>query len=607
MLAVLGLLSMISLWFVWLVFPHAAAIRWPIFAPIVGMALVTIIGLPLALLGVPVANFAPALAISGSILTILVFARLLKSDSGKRRIFTWIQHRGLCCAGAFLLVVGVSATMMTIADKDDVREIWGSGDFGAYWIVADFLQENGANMSEYAMQQKFNSRDIADHLTKHARLGCMVTQAFCSAILSPQYVYQIINPLIVAALLLMVGLAQYWIDCEKLNIRWLIVLVILHPFLYFLLFFSYASQASGIILFIGGIFIAGTHKCNPIQVVLSGGLIGAGILHYPTILFAAGVFWILQLGPGIYYGHFSKLFLGPLIALCVCAVYVPTIVTELSWAFQKPTLPGWNWRGIVGALEFIGLRPVIGYRMPEPRSVLLWITELFVLGFFLIFLLFGLFHSRLRVASWTMATTTALLVAVAFLKYLQCVPHSNHAIVKALSMFTIFLCLIVFAESARWLVVFPSKISKLILYSVFALLTVGQVFALYRSEYQESWYSNDLIKLSRRVLDRSSSTPVRIIITNPRERKNDKQYDFSDSLNFNLHWQMAAPIARNQNRVINDGAAFPSTCIEIIHFKDSDFVKIENLIVDKEGDYYALEKKRQPINSKKIPKTILIN
>jgi hypothetical protein len=139
-------------------------------------------------------------------------------------------------------------------------------------------------------------------------------------------------------------------------------------------------------------------------------------------------------------------------------------------------------------------------------------------------------------------------------------------------------------------VVFPSKKSKTILYSVFALITVGQFFALYRSESQESWYSNDLIKLSRRVLDRSASTPVRIIITNPRERKNYKQYDFSDSLTFNLHWQMAAPIARNQNRVINDGTAFPSTCIQIIHFKDSEFANIKNLIVDKEGDYYALKK-----------------
>src|SRR6266446_5629296 len=171
--ALLAVQSLAGGWIVLAFLPPRDALRWPIYAPIAGMAFFTAVGLPLALFGLPVSRFGPGLAVVGTALTFTCVWRLRSRASGKRVLRAFLRLRGLQLAGGAGVVLVLSTWI--IVDRNPVSALGASGssDYGAYWVVADYVRDHGATMSAYEGQQEFNSSDVVDHLRKHARLGCM--------------------------------------------------------------------------------------------------------------------------------------------------------------------------------------------------------------------------------------------------------------------------------------------------------------------------------------------------------------------------------------------------------------------------------------------------
>ncbi|MEI8138458.1 MAG: hypothetical protein WCI03_01170 [bacterium] len=591
-MGVLGLLAVLGAGPVWLVFPSFAKLRWPIFAPLAGLAIVTIIGVPLALIGGAVAYVAPVIFAGGILGSLIVTLRMSKNQRGRRILLTWVRRRFLAGAGVLIVVAVASTALITQGGRGSVRDVWGSGDFGAYWIVSDYMQQHGANLDAYQNQTAFHAVDIQAHLSKHARLGCMVFLAYMGSILSPLAIHQVIVPSIVALILLMLGLAQCWLDSEIPHPQYVLVILLLHPFLYFLLYFTYVSQASGVVLGMAGLLIGGRKKAGKIEAILSGCLIGTAILHYPSMLLVAGVFWVMQFAVRFRLGQEWWAYLGPLTILVVGGIYLPNTLNELIWVARTAIPPGWDWRGLIGSFEFVGLRSVLGYEMPEARNMVVRVADYALIIALGVFLYAGFKYSRMRIVALTIAVTTALLSMVAVLKYLQHVPHASHAIVKNLSLFPIFFCLIAavpVAHKCAHLSVMRRLIVSGFLLSVIVL---GQGLALMRSERQEAWCNADLIQLTRRLLARSPEVKVKLAISNPHNRKYFREKGITAGSLLErlptMEWEIAAPIVRDERRLAQKDSMMQSNCFAILSAREMLPPVDASLIADHEGEYYAL-------------------
>jgi len=494
----------------------------------------------------------------------------LRSARGRRLLFSCFQRRCLIIMIIFFVPVLVSTYLLTGARGAHVHDVWGSGDYGAYWIVAEYLQDNGANIDSYAHQNKYFASDIEDHLNKHARLGCMVCLSFLGTVLSSKSIYHVINPSIVAAIILMLGLAYRWLELERVPKYWLLFPLLLYPYLYFLLYFTYASQATGVLLFVTSLLLIGktdiaeSAQKESTHMVLSGVLAGASVLHYPSILPAVIISMLLLFGTPIRSVTLRNRFLWAAAILFTCGYYLPQIIQELSLVKSGSQLPGWDWRSLIGSLEFTGFRPVLGYDLPEPRSDGLKFLDYAFSFSLLVLLLYGVLLSRLRVATLTVVSTTALLTMAALLKYLNHVPNASHAFVKTLSTFAPWVLIICMLPCAR-LLVRQKAIHKFFIAIILGELALGQFLSLQYGLSQVPWYTDDLVNLSRRQLQRGYS------------------------LHFepDLHWQMRAPLVSDTRRLLQEGSVTKGPLL-IMMRKDRQALLNNPWAIDSEGPYVAV-------------------
>lgn len=576
--SVLGLLGIIGLGPVLTVFPRAESLRWPIYAPLVGLALLTVIGLPLARYGLPVNQWALVFVSCASIFSIVTMRGYLLTSRKRRLLYSYLQHRYHILIPLVIVPVLVSAFLLTYSNGGHVRDIWGSGDYGAYWILADYLQDHGANIESYQDQDTYFASDIQDHLLKHARLGCMVYLAFLGAMVSPTEIHHVINPSIVAAIILSLMLSLRWLELERAENYWVYAgFLLLYPFLYFLLYFTYASQATGVLLFLASLLLVGTSLPGSQgatteslrRYILAGTLAGAALLHYPSISVAVVICWILLLVEELIRIRRIRLTIAWLVAtLLVSFYYLPQIARELSWASTSSTLPGWDWMGLIGSLEFLGIRSVLGYDLPKPISGFLRLVSaagnILLMGM----LFYGMRLSRVRIATLTVVTATGLLVSVAFWKYLHHVPHASHAVVKTLSTFAPWLLIILLLP-----VVFLLRRRKHDLLSasgatIAAIVAVLQMNSLYYGSLQRPWYTDDLVTLSRRQLREGV-----LLRFKP-----------------DIHWEMEAPIVRDTRLLSAHDSVAKVPVVTILSGDALKNLDMEHN-VDQEGEYFAVRHK----------------
>lgn len=533
--ATLGVLAATGAGLVWLCFPRSAALRWPIYAPLAGAAMVTVGGLWLGRAGVPVATWAPWFTFGAVATAGVALLRRCRTRFGRRILFSWCRARGLGALGLVFVVVGISTLLITRSPHSDVRDIWGSSDFGAYWIVADFLQEHGATVTAYSGQTAFRATDVVDHLTRHARMGCMVHLAFVARLLWPGAAHEAILPAIVTFIVLMVGLAHCWLEIERARGRWLLWVVLAHPFLYFLIYFSYVSQASGMALFLGGVLLTARRPVTLRSSLAGGALLGSSILHHPVLLPVAAIY----VGTRFAFGRrteFPSLAGMAAAAVLVEGAYLGATARELLSVSGNAILPGWEWRGLIGALELAGVRSVLGYDMPEARPR--WILALdAVAGGVMVFLISRYLQSgRLRSAAVSMLVATVALTSVGLAKYFDGIPNATHAVVKTVSLFSVFLFLIAVLTLLRST---PARVA-----APLAIVIGGlHALALLRSTPQRPVFTRDLIGLVRGVLER---TPGAIEFRPP------------------LHPLLLAPVVRTVDRLAGESGASGAPAVRIV-------------------------------------------
>lgn len=553
-----ALLALVGAWAVWTLFPRFARVRWPIFAPIAGIALVTIIGLPLVKSGVPVLRFASALAAVGTVLSLGAGVALARRESARRWLFAWLRRRGPVALAVTFLVVTVAAALMTAAARSDIRDAWGSGDFAAYWVVSDYLQQHGGSTAAYEAQQNFRALEVRDHLERYGRLGNMTYLAWLGAVTSPQAVQHVINPAIVSAMLLVLALAAVWLRQERLN-AWGLTLVVLHPFLYFLLYFSYESQVTAVVLFCAGMLVAGRSPA-PVAAATGGALIGAAVLHHPAIAPAALIYGSLLGMAALRSGRLLAPLVGALSALVVVSHYAFCTLRELAHVTRAGKLPGWDWRGPIGSLEFLGVRSVLGWNLPEARAPwLLALDAVVALGLGALLLL-ALRRVRLTAFAWTLVLTTAATTGIAVMKFFQHVPHATHAIVKTMSLFAPFLVLLAALPLARGLAAWPKALAAGVM-----LVMAAQVATLWRSPLQRPALESDCVELARRILARWPEARLRF----PPDRNTD------------FFW----PVLRDERRLAPAGALAAGD-FQILSRRETPRADLAGL--ETAGDYYAL-------------------
>lgn len=425
--------------------------RWPLYAPIFGILLITIIGLPLTFLfQSPTVSWAHGFFILSGLGSLVAFWQTLQSSSPKRLLFHYLKIQRLPLALCIVVPLMISTAMMTAPPHQEVEDIWGSGDFGAYWAVSDYLQYYPPHLEAYHAQTLFRSQIVEEHLTIHARLGCMVSTAFLSSLYSfpgeAGHVHQVMIPYQVTSLILILLLLLRWLEDLSFKYSSLHVYapLLTYPFLYFLLYFTYLSQALGVVLLIPSLLLLKyLHQKSQLRASMGSGLLaGAALLNYPNIALAIAISGLVILFQNIRYRNLITGMLWGLATLIATSYYIPDVLRELLYFSQKSSLPGWNWRSTIGSLEFLGFRSVMGYDLPYPRSG--WISAVDTLLLILLpfFLYTGLKAYRNMSASLAVTFTFLLMYGLALQKVASGIPHSSHAIVKVVSLFSPWLFLL---------------------------------------------------------------------------------------------------------------------------------------------------------------------
>ena len=492
--------------------PGRFAFRWIVVTPVVGLAVVTVLGLPLSLLGLPVGTFVPglmtSLAVCGLTATILLRRRhpLLR----QKRALAYLRRRGLRLLVLSGLITSLSVYLMTVEGRTDVRDYWGLGDCESYWGVSDYLLLHGASRHAYETQTEFRSDDIRDHLFLHARLGNMVYLAEAASVFSSGKLYRVINPAIVAAMILIVGLGAVWLETIRCRAIWPLLIVACHPFLYFLLYFSYASQATGVLLGFAGFLLALEAAFGllpgPAAVragIAAGLLLAAAMLHHPTIPPVIGVI-LLALVFATFRAPKTKrrwnvlLGLG-LSLLATTFYYIPASWRELTF-LSGAELRGWEWKRLIGFGEIAGFRTVLGYELPFPRTQFDWALDT-AAGLFLIggtVLAVNCRRSRLLVG--TLGGASAALVAGTLLKVFQHVPNATHNYVKAVSLFVLILLLACLARWADALSLPSARRAGALVPLLVALWIPTELRAVRTGSFQPVHYTEAMVELVHRLV-----------------------------------------------------------------------------------------------------------
>lgn len=556
--------------------PRRFAFRWIVFTPLLGMAVMTVAGLPLSVTGIPVKAFVwplvTGLGVCGLVVTLLLKRRHVLLRQG--RILAYLRARGgrlLVLAG---LITALSTYMMTAQARSKVVDVWGSGDFSAYWAVSDYLLHHGGNKAVYEAQTEFRSDDIHAHLVLHARLGNMVYLAQIAGICEPAHFHRMINPLIIAMMLLLVGLGASWLEFIRCRAFWPLLVIACHPFLYFLLYFSYLSQATSVVLTFAGFLVArdavrgAMPRCAArLGGVAAGILYASALLHHPTMAPVIGSMAIVLLISVIWAPthdrNWAVLLCAGVTVLGFTAYYFPAIWRELTF-LGGSALPGWEWARPIGFSEISGLRTVLGYSsLPPPMTRSRWLVEI-VAGVFLTSgVALAWITRRDRLVIGTLGGVTVLLVAGTLIKVFQHVPNATHSYVKAISLFVIILLLACLAPWVRLLDRLPSRFAGLVTASLLLVWIPYELRALRFGSFQGPQFTEALIGLVRRRIAQGSH-----LVFDPK---------------LVLDTQQKAPIVRDTDW-LNQNVADPGGVVIITKDRSVD----GGQIIDEAGPYIAI-------------------
>lgn len=436
-LAILTLETFVGLAFTVALLPRFFRVRWLLVAPLVGTAVNSVVLLPLCVFGFHVAQVWWVPLALGALGWIAVLAR---SRRRLRALVLGLRHSAFTAAVSVLIVTLVSTYYVTSRNTGSTRDLWGSSDFFDYWTMADYLQKYGANMGAYGGQGEFKSIDVERHLMLGARLGAIVNLSTWARVLSPGDTYRIVNAGIVAGLVGWLLVLQLFLERERVRARWPVLIVGLHPMLYCLLFFSYYSQATMVPLCVLSLMLIEQSGRRLRETIAIGVVLGANLLSYaalavPLALFA-GFALASMVGARVSLrGIARQLVLPYLVAAAVSSYYLAQPWKELTFVNAQTVQGGWEWRGLVGFPELMGVAPLAGYFLPnsEPDERMWANIFLGVVAVALLVLAWrGLRH---RLTFGTLFASTVLLLALALSKVLQGIPNATHGVFKILSQY----------------------------------------------------------------------------------------------------------------------------------------------------------------------------
>lgn len=433
--AILALETLAGFAFTAWLLPRFFRTRWLLAAPLVGTALTALVLLPLCLLGFNIAQvwWVPlaAAALAAGML-------LLRRRRQLHALWLGAKKCAGVAVGAVLVVTLVSTHYLTSRNTGSTRDLWGCTDFFHYWTMADYLQEYGATMAHYHRQDEYKSANLERHFTAAARLGAIANLAAWARVLSPGDTWRIVNAAIIAGIVSWLFVLRLFLDRERVKAQWPLLLVALHPMLHALLFFSYYSQATAMPVCVLSLMV-GAHCLRQARSVrerlAAGVLLGANLLNYATIgaqLAFLGAFAALRRRAWV-----ALLPMGGA-ALLVCFYYLPQLWTELMFIRRQTVQDGWNWRGLVGLPELLGIAPVAGYSLPasEPDERLAANLFLAPLAAGLLAIAWRGMRQRMELAA--VLGGTLLLLAMALRNVSLGVEHATHGVFKILSQFAPF-------------------------------------------------------------------------------------------------------------------------------------------------------------------------
>jgi hypothetical protein len=557
----------------WLL-PRFFRVRWIVFAPLAGLAVITIVSLPLSLLGLPAGTYAWPLLLSLAAVSVVSGSwAFLHTRSRRRRhvLLAYLRHGGPWLAVGFVGVMLLSAKMITNGGRSKADGVWGSSDFGSYWTVAAYLQQHGAELAEYEAQPEFQAGDIDDHLRRHARLGCMTTLAVLGHAISPGRLPALLNPLIVASLWLLVALVQVFAGRERLGRSTAVLLGICHPFLYFLLLYSYHSQAFSVLLIAAGLLIAEISGRQPAPATWPRGYVAAGlffaaaILHYPSAFLAPLVFLGGRLLFHLRRGGLTGALICGATVLLAAGYHLPRTYRELAWLGRAKELPGWDWQRLVGVHELLGLRSLTHFEPLPAGDLTATVVTLAVSLLVGAALLSHLRRGALPFSAAALLLAAGVLAVSGYVKYRQGVPHATHGLAKAVSQYALFILLF---ATAGTVAAFPSRIRQARLLALIVLGGFVVIQSLQITRWRRAaWYDYDLITLVER--HRGETMPLAF----------DPELDD----------RLVAPLVRDERRLMAKGRVAPHLRFTLA---SNPAVPLTGAIVDREGRYVAVRSTR---------------
>jgi hypothetical protein len=376
-----------------------------------------------------------------------------------------------------------------------------------------------------------------------------------------------LNPLLVASLWLMVALGLVFARRERLWSATALLIIICHPFLYFLLYYSYHSQAFSVLLVAAGLLLAELNDRSPSPAAKWRGAIAAGlffaaaILHYPSAFLAPVFYLAINLAVRFRRGGPATALVCGATVLVAAGYHLPRTFRELAWLGHAQVLPGWEWHRLVNVHELLGLRSLIAFAPLPPGdfiSTLVTLASTLLLG---AALFIHLRRGALPLASAAVLLATGVLAVSAYVKFWQGIPYASHGLAKAVSQYAPFI--LVFATAGA-VAAFPHQRRKaqllvLIVLGFFALIQFLQVARWRRAV----WLDYDLITL----VERHAHDAIPL------------------AFDPGLDSHFVAPLVKDDRRLAVEGAAGPR-----LHFtlasRQAGFPDFT--LVDREGAYLAL-------------------
>jgi hypothetical protein len=479
--------------------------RWWVIMPVIGVSLQSVLLLAASRAGFSVRQFSPVII---SIITLLTVLSLFKARKLKRAMR--FQRAALRAnATKFmigLLIIPTSTAIITNLGRRSIWEIWGV-DINVYTLVADYLLGHGGTAAAYRAQSEYITNGIYVNIVEFARISPMSLVAFFASLLKTRAVH-LVNPIIVFFMVL-----QY-LACvllaERFRYRSSIVLfcVAFHPFLYFLLFFTYFSQAmSTTIATVGFLLMAdclpgSKNRAAAPMAVMAGFVQAAALLSYPPMLPVQLCFYtfatLRELFKSRLRASLARLLTIGSSELLITSFYLPNVFSELRATSRMNPAAGWTWRSFIGASELLGISTVLstdGRLLPLTRlrdrielETLLLI--LMVFGF-----IYTLRRSKDALVFASLVCASLAVCTISVYRHRTGVINANHGFAKALSQFAVFLLFPIVIALDH--VVRRRLKSPALFFALILAIVVFQLNGLTRARHLDSWYTEDLITLVR--------------------------------------------------------------------------------------------------------------